>query len=354
MKKKAISLFSSIGVAEYYLKDIGIDVVLASEIDSKRVNAHKDIYPDTQIVQGDISKKEVRKEIIDAVSNQKIDLIIATPPCQGVSLAGINKKSEDYLKDSRNFLVLEAIKIFENIKSDYFIIENVPRFKKMYFPIEGELLSLEQILNIKFGDKYNISIEEYNAVNFSVPQNRVRIVYRLWRKNLVWPITFNDRVLTLKDAIGHLPSLESGEKSQIKNHFARVHPENHIIAMENTPTGKSAFDNEYYFPKKKNGDRIKGYNNTYKRMSWEKPAPTVTMRNEAISSQENVHPGHKMSNGKWSDSRVLTLRELLIISSLPADMDIPKSLNERQFRILIGEGIPPLMMKQLLKGINIE
>lgn len=354
MRKKAISLFSSIGVAEYYLKDIGIDVVLANEIEEKRAIAHKNIYPETKVISGDITDDNVRNEILEAVSNEKIDILIATPPCQGVSLAGINKKTEDYLKDSRNFLVLEALKIFEKLRPDYFLIENVPRFKSMLFPVDGEYISLEKLLKKNFGNDYNVDVQELNAANFGVPQTRMRIVYRLWKKGLSWNFKLKDEVVTLSEAIGDLPSLESGEKSELKNHFARTHPDNHVLALKHTPTGKSAFENEIFFPKKENGDRIKGYNNTYKRMSWDRPAPTVTMRNEAISSQENVHPGRKLSDGTWSDARVLTLRELLIVSSLPADMSIPMNLNERQFRILIGEGIPPRMMESILEGVFCE
>lgn len=353
MRKKAVSLFSSIGVAEYYLSDIRIDVVLANELEEKRAIAHKDLYPETEIISGDITTDDVKNKIVDMVSDKKIDLLIATPPCQGVSLAGINKKSEDYLKDPRNFLVLEAIEIFEKIKPDYFLIENVPRFKAMLFPVDGEYISLEQLLRDKFDDEYNVDVQELNSSNFGVPQTRMRVVYRIWKKDLSWEIQQNNQIITLADAIGNLPSLESGEVSDIKNHFARVHSDNQILALKHTPSGKSAFENEYYYPKKQNGDRIKGYNNTYKRMSWDKPAPTVTMRNDAISSQENVHPGRQLSDGTWSDARVLTLRELLIVSSLPADMEIPANLNERQFRILIGEGIPPKMMEGILKGINI-
>ncbi|NRG96999.1 DNA cytosine methyltransferase [Streptococcus suis] len=354
MRKKAVSLFSSIGIAEYYLKDIGIDIILANEIEEKRAVAHKNIYPETKVISGDITDSHVRCEILKTISNEKIDILISTPPCQGVSLAGINKKTEDYLKDPRNFLVLESIKIFEELCPDYFLIENVPRFKNMLFPVEGEYISLEKLLKKKFGKDYHVDVQELNAANFGVPQNRMRIVYRLWKKGLSWNFTKKDRIVTLSEAIGDLPSLESGEISEIKNHFARVHPDNHITALKHTPTGKSAFDNDIFFPKKENGDRIKGYNNTYKRMSWDRPAPTVTMRNDAISSQENVHPGRKLSDGTWSDARVLTLRELLIISSLPADMSIPCNLSERQFRILIGEGIPPRMLEHILEGVFSE
>ena len=82
------------------------------------------------------------------------------------------------------------------------------------------------------------------------------------------------------------------------------------------------------------------------------PAPTVTMRNEIISSQENVHPGRDNGDGTWSDARVLTLRELLIISSLPPDMEKPDNLTDTAFRQLIGEGIPPKLMEAIMKGIG--
>ena len=46
----------------------------------------------------------------------------------------------------------------------------------------------------------------------------------------------------------------------------------------------------------KNGELVKGFKNTFKRMSWDKPAPTITTYNRTISSQENVHPGKKIKN----------------------------------------------------------
>ena len=63
----------------------------------------------------------------------------------------------------------------------------------------------------------------------------------------------------------------------------------------------------------KNGRKIKGYNTTYKRIEWDKPAPTITMCNGGISSQNNVHPGRLQKDGTYSDARVLTLRELFIL-----------------------------------------
>lgn len=86
-------------------------------------------------------------------------------------------------------------------------------------------------------------------------------------------------------------------------------------------------------------------------MVWDAPSPTVTMRNEIISSQDKVHPGRPLGNGLWSDARVLTLRELLIVMTLPPDMDFPENISNTRLRQCIGEGIPALMVKTIMEGL---
>lgn len=349
---KAASLFSGIGVGEYYLSELGIDVVIANELIKSRATAHSLIYPKCKMINDDITKESVQEAIIQCCKEQKIKLLIATPPCQGVSTAGSNKQEHKLYDDPRNFLILSALNIADKVKPDYFVIENVPRFQQMLFPYDNELISLEELLKRKYTAEYEIDCRIFNASDYSVPQTRFRIVYRLWKKGLTWSITKkSDHTITLKEAIGSLPSLEPGQQSGIKNHYAREHPKNHIECMQHTPTGMSAFKNKTHYPRKADGSRITGYGNSYKRMRWDYPAPTITMRNEIISSQENVHPGRPLPNGLWSDARVLTLRELLIVSSLPPDMDIPSNLSETAFRQLIGEGIPPRLMKEIMRGI---
>ena len=75
------------------------------------------------------------------------------------------------------------------------------------------------------------------------------------------------------------------------------------------------------------------------------------MRNEIISSQNNVHPGRLKHDGTYSDARVLTIRELLIIMSLPPDLDIPNNISDTKIRQLIGEGIPPKMVYEIVREI---
>ena len=75
----------------------------------------------------------------------------------------------------------------------------------------------------------------------------------------------------MREAIGHLPSLESGEKSNIKNHYSRTHTEAHIRFMKHTPTG-NALKMRSTILKMKTGKRLKDMLPTYKRMDWDKPS----------------------------------------------------------------------------------
>ena len=349
---KAISLFSGAGIDEFYLSEEGVEVILANEIIASRAAAYKALHKNQNIVVDDISKNNVKAEIIKFAKENNVELIIATPPCQGVSWAGANKTGDSLIKDKRNFLILNAIEIFDVVKPNYFIIENVPRFSEMLFPINGEWVTLKELLERKYSSEYEISVKVFDAADYGVPQTRLRIVYRLWKKGLIWGEPQKEKNISLHDAIGALPSLEAGETSNINNHYARRHPQNHIECMRYTPSGKTAYDNETHFPKKLNGEKVKGFKNTFKRMRWDRPAPTLTMRNEIISSQENVHPGRLLPDGMWSDARVLTLRELLIVSSLPPDLDVPTNLSETAFRQIIGEGVPPKMFAKIIGQIG--
>ncbi len=76
------------------------------------------------------------------------------------------------------------------------------------------------------------------------------------------------------------------------------------------------------------------------------------MRNDAISSQRNVHPGRLKPDGTYSDARVLTPLELMIINSMPTDWNIPDDTPEILVRQCIGESIPPLLLKKVAGMIN--
>ncbi|MFA5471767.1 MAG: DNA cytosine methyltransferase, partial [Acholeplasmataceae bacterium] len=265
-------------------------------------------------------------------------------------MSSLGKK--EYSTDKRNFLIFYVFDIMDKHDFDYILIENVPKYLKLYFPFDEKYLKLEEIVNIKYSNKYNIETFVLNAADYGVPQSRPRGFIKIYKKGLSWRNPKPTERIPLKESIGHLPSLESGEDSGIKWHFAKKHNEREILAMMHTSEGKSAMKNEIYYPKKQNGEAIKGFHNTYKRMKWDEPSPARAMNNGNMGGHNNVHPGRKRKDGTFSDSRVLTLRELFIVSSLPADLDLPDWCTDTLIRTVIGEAIPPMFSKNILKGIG--
>lgn len=350
-KLKAVSLFSSAGIGELLLDKIGIDVIVANEILTKRAQCYKFLNPETKVVNGDIRDPEIKQEIIENV-NKDVKLLIATPPCQGLSTLGKNKVQNDYEKDQRNFLIFDTFEIIDKCDFDFILIENVPKFLKMFFPYNNGFYKLEDILENKYGKIYNIEVAELNAKDFGISQSRPRAIIKMYKKHLKWRNPEIEKEIPLEEAIGHLPSLEPGETSGIKWHYASNHNSRIVESLRHTKTGTSALNNEIYYPKKENGERISGFHNTYKRMNWDKPAPARTTYCGSLSSHNNVHPGRKLDDGTYSDPRVLTLLETFIVSSIPTEIEFPEWVTDTFIRTVIGESIPPLMMMKILKQLN--
>lgn len=346
------SLFSSAGIAETYLEEVGINVVAANELIQERANLYQALYPKAKMILGNILDESVSKALIKSTPT-KIDFLIASPPCQGMSVAGKNRSIGQMLYDERNYLILKIIDFIKLKSPDFVLIENVPTFFKLLLPYNGEYLKVTEILNFVFSKEYIIEADVLDAADFGVAQRRTRAIIKLYRIGKKWGRSLkSDKRVTVEDKIGFLPSIEAGQKSKIKWHFARKHSESHIEWMRHTPTGQTAFDNPIFFPVKPNGEKIKSYNTSYRRIKWSEPAPTITTRNDAISSQLNVHPGRELKNGIYSDARVLTPLELMLLTSLPQDWNIPDNTPELLVRKCIGECIPPLLIKNIVAQIN--
>lgn len=347
-----ISLFASAGIGETYFKDVGIDIKVANELLEKRADLYRAINPETTVVCGDITKDEVFSKIL-ASCPKKVDFILASPPCQGMSVAGKNRNQTTMEADERNYLITYVVKAIKATNPDYILVENVPALLKLELQYAGKYRTVLDILQYEFGDQYEIDSMVVDSADYGVPQTRLRAIIKINRKGKKWSWPLKKDKITVRDAIGHLPSLEAGEHSEIKWHFARKHSKDNILWMKHTPTGKSAFSNPVYYPQKKDGTRVKGYESSYRRIRWDAPAPTITIRNDCIASQRNVHPGRLLPDGTYSDARVLTPLELMLLNSLPADWNIPDDTPELLIRQCIGESIPPLMLKEIVRGIEL-
>ena len=351
-KIKAISVFSSAGIGELLLKNTNVEVVAANELLPKRAECYSHFYPNTDMYCGDITLDETQDYMVSVAQKNGAKMLIATPPCQGLSTLGKNKKQIHYEKDKRNYLILSALNIIDRCDFDYVLIENVPTFLEMYFPYENDYFKLEEILNKKYSSKYKIEARVLNAKDYGICQSRPRAIIKMYKPDKKWSWPSEEQEITLREAIGYLPSLESGESSDIPWHFAKKHNERAVLALKHTPTGKSAIANEVYYPKKEDGTRIKGFHNTFKRMDWDQPCPTRTTFSGSMSSHNNVHPGRLLPDGTYSDARVLTLLETFIVSSIPEDIDFPKDSTDTFIRTVIGESIPPKLMMKVIEKIG--
>jgi len=377
-KVNALSLFANVGIAEAYFEDVGIDVKVANELEEKRADFYTHLYPKVEMVVGDITRSETKKEIVKRCSKYNIDLVIATPQCQGMSTAG-----KMAFGDPRNALICHAVEIIKVLNPKYIFFENVPEQLKTKILVDGVTTLIPEYLHETFDDNY-IFNDEYvlNAADYGVPQLRDRAIILMVRKDVGKQWSFpkpNKKRVTLEEAIGNLPILDPEisdmtleETLKVFPHFLErkeaglkiskwfyppSHPYRQIFALSHTPTGQTAFDNKDEFkPKKKDGSIVKGFHNTYKRQEWDKPAYTITMFNRTIGSQNNVHPGRyigldKKGNPLYSDARVLSIYELMIVSSLPLDWDIPEWASDHFIRAVIGEGVPPLLTKRIMEGL---
>ena len=376
---RIVSLFANIGVAEACLNQLeGANVVVANELLTRRAALYQRIYPESEMICGDITEEHVYQQILRACKEKRVDTVMATPPCQGMSTAGQKIKF-----DERNSLVMYAIKLIHDVNPKYVVIENVTDFIITPIMYHGKETLLPDVIRQELNGTYDIDIHTIDTDDYGVPQTRARMIILMTRHGVrkKWKLPpIEKEKVTMEDAIGDIPTIDPFVKDLTTEEFHRLFPHyeerrlralsispwnippvhvwRQVKAMMYTPTGQTAFDNpQQYRPIKVDGSFVRGYHNTYKRQNWNTPAYTVTMDNRKISSQNNVHPGRLVGqdqNGDnvYSDARTLTLYELMRVMSIPDDWNIPKGTDEAFLRRIIGEGIPPLFMRKLFAQIT--
>ncbi len=379
MNFKGLSLFANVGIAETYLNETNVKILLANELIQERADFYNHLYPETEMIVGDITSANIYNNIINKAKKYNIDFLIATPPCQGMSLAG--KRNPN---DVRNQLIHYAVKAILDLKPKYVLLENVPQQLRTKVTIENEeMLIPEYLKKVLSNDYYFANKSIVSARNYSVPQMRKRNIILLTRKDMkyIWQMPEpHNKEISLRDAFKSIPPLDpflregieetitlfpEYEKKKEKGlefskwHYPPTHSKRLVEVMMHTPSGTTAFDNEIYYPKKKDGDKVNGHYNTYRRYAWDKPCRTITQNSAVISSLCCVHPGTLLNEEFkneheriYSDARCLSIYELLIVTSLPKDWNIPNWASEKLIRSVIGEGIPPLLVKAIIKELQ--
>ena len=376
-----ISLFSSAGVGCYGFKQAGFECIATNEIIERRLNIQKlnqKCKFEAGYICDDIKKQETKDKIFAQIKaykklgNDKVDVVVATPPCQGMSVANHKKHSNEI---ERNSLVVESVELIGQIQPRFFILENVSSFYKTGCVDKGgKVLEIGKMIEQNLTKDYTIYNEVINFKNYGANSSRTRtLVIGVCKdlQNFIAPIellpTFRQEK-TLKEVISHLKTLAWGEfdKDDFYHSF-RIYPQNMREWIRDLKEGQSAFDNEcdskkphqiidgkIVVNKSKNGDK-------YKRQRWDAVAPCIHTRNDQLASQNTIHP---------SDDRVFSIRELMLMMNIPKDfkwlslsLDELNSLseqekqklakqNEMNIRQSIGEAVPSIIFEQIADKIK--
>lgn len=377
-----ISLFSSAGVGCYGFKEENFYCIATVELLERRLKIqsynNKCVYKSGYIC-GDMTLQETKDKVFTEMKLWKenfnvtdLDVLIATPPCQGMSVANHKKKDDEIV---RNSLVVESIKMAKEIKPKFFIFENVRAFlTSVCTDIDGKAKSIKEVIRNNLGGEYNILYKVVNFKDYGNPSSRTRTLVVGVRKDIkeITPYDiFPDKQpeKTLRETIGNLPSLKvMGEISpaDIYHNFRKYAPRMEAWISE-IKEGQSAFDNTdinriphtvrngvVIYNAQKNGDK-------YTRQCWDKVAPCIHTRNDIMASQNTVHP---------VDNRVFSIREVMLMMSVPSSFnwtDIPfEKLNamsvkekeaflkkeEMNIRQTLGEAVPTIIFRQIAHKIR--
>lgn len=253
-----VSLFSGAGVGCYGLLKEGFECVATNEILEKRLNIqriNRKCKLDESYISGDIKKPETKEKILKQIGfyskkfgNDRVDLVIATPPCQGMSVAN-HKKKNDEIK--RNSLVIESVDLIKQIKPRFFILENVPSFYKTgCIDKNDNLLEIGSMIEQNLSGDYMLYDEVINFKNFGANSSRTRtLVIGVCKefKDFISALEFFPdfkQEKTLKEVIGSLKPLSWGEYDSADfYHSFRTYPKHMQEWIKDLKEGQSAFEN---------------------------------------------------------------------------------------------------------------
>ena len=336
---KACSLFCNIGVGTSLLeKSTNIKIVVANEKDPRRGKAHRRLYPDCETIIGGIDEQETFDKIVEANKRHGAKLLLASPPCQEASLLN-NSKNKG--KTHKAALFEDTLEVVRAVGYDYIFIENVPQWlasrPEAALSILGEKTIGEYVVGELEKLGYNVTVGILSAADYETAEDRERAIILACKKELgTWKFPKKHKFRpTVFETIGNFLTLEAGEIDP-KNKWNYGLPliAHEIDFLAHTPTSCSAWDNLIKFqPKNKDGSNARAqFQKGYTRIDPAFPSPTITSDSGQIGGLATIHFGRPLSDGTYSDSRVLSIAEILALIGCEADflepLNAPKSDEE--------------------------
>jgi DNA (cytosine-5)-methyltransferase 1 len=330
---------------DFALRDCGFDVVWGNDVSPEAEETLGRYFPEIDFHLDDI--RHLRKF-------PTASIVTGGYPCQSFSMGG-NRAPAD---DPRTFLFQEFARVVDAVHPKYFVAENVSGLKSIQ---DGQWLALQLDTYNNIGRYgYHIAMALLNARDYGVPQRRKRVFIVGVRKDLGAHYHFPHPT--------HGP-LESAKKSGLKPYTS------HGEAIRHLPLDAPG---EYYErPHDPEGNFSWYYMSRNRKAPWAEPSFTIVANFRHIT----LHPASPTMRLVWSNladgwkqkweftdkyehlsvdpslpglekPRRLSWREAAAIQTFPRRFE-PAGKLEKKFE-QIGNAVPPMLMRAILKGIADE
>ncbi len=284
------------------------------------------------------------EELEGQLSLEKNDdnlILIGCSPCQFWSIINTDKtksqKSSNLLKEFKRFV--------EQLKPGYVVVENVPGVLR-----RQEESGLKDFIKWLENNEYTVHHKIHEVSEYGVPQHRKRftlIANRVTDSELE-PIQTKGKKKTVRDVIGEkngFPKVNAGHRDQsdFMHTVAGLRDINLKRLAEtekNGGTRMSYVDNDELVPPC-HKNRKDSFKDTYGRMWWDKPAPTITTKFFSISNGRFAHP---------EEDRAISLREGATLQSFPKTYKF-KTTSIANTARMIGNAVPPKYAEAIGKAI---
>lgn len=338
-KYKVIDLFCGIGGFSYgFEKTNDFEVVVGVDIWNTALETFAVNHSNTKLINQDLTQMD--EKYWDEYKN-KIDVIIAGPPCQGFSMSG-----QRNIDDKRNSLFKEVVRITNIIQPKYVVVENVVGLLSMS---NAEGYDIKTLIKEEFNRiGYNVQYKVLNAADYGVPQQRRRVIFMISKD---YPLTYPkekytiENYVTVGDALGNIPisgnkyltpktqyqKLMSG-KASIYNHEPIHHNDLITKRMSCVPQGGNWQDIPLEL-----GQGGGTHSNNYRRLDSKKPSITIKHATKSML----IHP--------FAD-RTPTVREVARLQSFDDDFIIKGNKSDQHQQL--ANAVPPLLGMAIAQEIS--
>lgn len=285
-------------------------------------------------------------EIKKKINNQKIDVIIGGPPCQGFSVTGPRK-----FNDKRNTLYLAMIKSVKSFNPKAFLIENVPGLINMYGgKVKDEIL--KRFDSLGYCVKYKVLI----AADYGVPQLRKRAFFVGIKKgfgefSFPVPKFSKNNYLTTYEAISDLPSREKNKGDEVDK-YQNQPKNNYQIEM------REGSKNLHNHVASEHSEYVKGvisqvpdggnYKDLPSGVGESRKFHVAWTRYGSNKPSGTIDTGHR-NHFHYKYNRIPTVRENARLQSFP-DKFIINGSRTSQYR-QIGNAVPPKLAQSVAENI---